>query len=253
MTAVNPSWVIQASSHSADIFRRQTRMLALGSQGCRLAGDLAVTANGTPNMTVNVAAGEAIINGTENATSQGAYEALNDATVNLAIAASDPTNPRIDIVVAKVQDAQYSGATNAWSLAVVTGTPAGSPAAPATPNNAIVLAQIAVAANATTITSGNITDKRPFLSLASAMRISAIGTVITGSTPTVGPTAWLTQGGTAVVTTNGSGDFTFTWPTAFPNGVLTAGLWAGDISGGLTSAAINGSGATDPLIAADVR
>lgn len=163
MTAVNPAWVIQASSHPADVFRRMTRFVAQGAQGVRtyVGGDLLVSANGTPNMSVNVAAGEALVNGTQNTTSQGAYHCLNDATVNLTIAASDPTNPRIDIVVAQVQDAAYSGGTNAWSLAVVTGTPAPSPSPPATPNNAIVLAQVAVAANATSITSGNITDTRP--------------------------------------------------------------------------------------------
>lgn len=163
MTAVTPPWVIQASSHPADVFRRAIAFAGMGQQGVRswVSGDLAVAQNGTPNMSVNVAAGQALINGTQNTTSQGAYEVLNDATVNLAIAASDPTNPRIDIVVAQVRDAAYSGANNDWLLAVVTGTPAGSPSPPATPANAIVLAQVAVAANATSITSGNITDKRP--------------------------------------------------------------------------------------------
>jgi hypothetical protein len=121
-----------------------------------------VTANGTPNMSVNVAAGECVINGTQNAVTQGAYHGLNDATVNLTIAASNATNPRIDIVVAQVRDAAYSGGNNDFILAVVTGTPAGSPSPPATPANAIVLAQVAVAANAASITGGNITDKRPF-------------------------------------------------------------------------------------------
>src|SRR5438046_4639276 len=40
----------------------------------------------------------AFILGTEG-TKQGTYFVENDATVNKAIAASDPTNPRIDIVV----------------------------------------------------------------------------------------------------------------------------------------------------------
>jgi hypothetical protein len=165
VAAVNPPWVIQASSHPADVFRRVSRFFgqALGggsSSGIRQATDLQVTQNGSPNMSVNVAAGEAIVAGTQNLTSQGTYEVLNDATVNLAVAASDPTNPRIDIVVAQVQDAAYSGATNAWQLAVVTGTPAPSPVPPAAPANSFTLAQIAVAANATSITSGNITDLR---------------------------------------------------------------------------------------------
>lgn len=162
MAPVNPPYVIQALSHPADVFRRSVRATRPGP-GVRLPTDLAVTANGTPNMTVNVAAGEAVVDGSQNTLSQGSYEVLNDATVNLAIAASDPTNPRIDIVVAQVQDAAYSGATNAWQLAVVTGTPAPSPSVPAAPANSLILAQIAVAANATTIVSGNITDRRTYL------------------------------------------------------------------------------------------
>jgi hypothetical protein len=110
-------------------------------------------------MSVNVAAGKAFIDGTENA-NQGAYLAVNDATVNLAISASSPTNPRKDLIVAKVQDAEWSGATNSWSLAVVTGTPAASPAEPAVPANAVVLALVDIAANATSITNANITDRR---------------------------------------------------------------------------------------------
>ncbi len=144
-----------------------TRFLGAGAQGVRpyVAGDLLVSANGTPNMTVLVAAGEALINGTQSSIYQGAYHCLNDASVSLSIAAADPTNPRIDLVVAQVRDAAYSGSNNDWILAVVTGTPAPSPSPPATPNNAIVLAQVAVAALASSITSGNITDKRPVFGL----------------------------------------------------------------------------------------
>lgn len=163
MALVNPVAYIQASSHPADVFRRVVRALR-PSPGVRLPTDLAVTANGTPNMTINVAAGEAIIDGNQNVVSQGSYASvLNDAVVNLAIAASDPTNPRIDLVVVAIQDAAYSGAANQSVFQVVTGTPAPSPAAPVAPANSLILAQIAVAANATTIIAGNITDRRTYL------------------------------------------------------------------------------------------
>lgn len=159
---------IQASSHPADTDRLTLEGLlnpspapvsGAGYGVGPVTGDLLVTQNGTPNMSVNVAAGHVWIDGTESAT-QGAYHCYNDATKNLVIAASDPTNPRKDLVVAKVQDAAYSGAVNAWTLAVVTGTPAASPAEPAVPANAVVLAMINVAALATTITNANITDRR---------------------------------------------------------------------------------------------
>jgi len=162
MAALNPPAYIQASSHPADGFRRALKALR-ESTGVVLTGDLAVVQNGTPNMSVNVAAGTAVIDGTENSVTQGSYICTNDAVVNLAIAASDPTNPRNDLIVAKVQDAAYSGATNLWSLAVVTGTPAGSPVDPATPLNAIILARVRVNATVTTIVNANITDLRPFV------------------------------------------------------------------------------------------
>lgn len=159
---------IQASSHPADTDRLVLEGLLNPSpapvSGAAYgvgptAGDLLVTQKATPNMSVDVAAGHVWIDGTEAAT-QGAYHGYNDATKNLVVAASDPTNPRKDLVVAKVQDAAYSGATNAWSLAVVTGTPAASPAEPTVPANAVVLAMVNVAALATTITNANITDRR---------------------------------------------------------------------------------------------
>ncbi|MHB8671815.1 MAG: hypothetical protein ACYDAD_14855, partial [Acidimicrobiales bacterium] len=122
-------------------------------------GDLAVTANGTPNMSVNVAAGEIWIPGSIT-TRQGLYYGLNDASVNLTITPSDPTNPRNDLVVATVQDAQYAGATNTWLLQVIAGTPAGTPLDPTVPANSYKLARVVVAANAASIVSGNITDLR---------------------------------------------------------------------------------------------
>ena len=154
-------YVIQANAHSAEAFRQLVASL-VPVQGIVNAPDLAVTQNGTPNMSVNVASGFVFITGTQSVPVQGTYHAYNDATVNLAVSASNPTNPRIDLVVAAVQDAAYSGATNVWVLSVIAGTPAGSPVPPAAPANSVILAQIAVAANANTVVNANITDKRPF-------------------------------------------------------------------------------------------
>lgn len=141
------------------MLRRAQKALRLVAGVCA-SGDMAVAQNGTPNMSVNVAAGQAVIDGSENTVLQGSYIVTNDAVVNKAVAASDPTNPRNDLVIAKVQDALYSGGTTAWSIAVVTGTPAGSPVDPAIPNNAIPLARVRVDATVTTIVNAKITDLR---------------------------------------------------------------------------------------------
>lgn len=151
-----PSW-LQQGSHPAENDRLAMQGI-VSSTGILGSSSLAVTANGTPNMSVNVAAGwGAIVSSTANA---GVYQIYNDATTNLTVTTADATNPRIDRVVATVNDAYYSGLLNNVTFTVVAGTPAGSPSAPATPSNSISLATIAVAAGATTIVSGNITDTR---------------------------------------------------------------------------------------------
>lgn len=172
MTEVNPAGFLQngGTTHTAEILRSSysglqhgvrtsASLVARGGVVLGMGGTLAVTQNGAPNMSVNVASGQAYIPGTEG-TKQATYVVVNDATKNVTITAADGSNPRIDIIVAKVQDSVYSGAVNSWSLVVVTGTPAGSPAVPTAPANSITLAQIAVGAGVTSIVTGNITDRR---------------------------------------------------------------------------------------------
>lgn len=144
------------------------------SEGVAGASDLAVTERGAgANMSVDVAAGVAWVRGDDSAL-QPVYRCYNDGVVNLAIAAADGTNPRIDLVIAEVRDAGFSGVSTDWRLRVVTGTPAASPAAPATPNNAIVLARVSVPANDTAITNSQITDYRPRAGLFAALGVPTV-------------------------------------------------------------------------------
>jgi hypothetical protein len=96
------------------------------------------------------------------------------------LTAADGANPRIDIVCIKANRATVASATRnfkaldgtlsststpietdwASDLLVVAGTPAGSPAVPATPAGYIKLAELAVAASTGLPSSGGITDKR---------------------------------------------------------------------------------------------
>lgn len=179
MAAQNPAgWLQNAgNTHTAAQLRTYVGALAGGglfSSGAVtrmrggvhpvLGGQLQVTQNGTPNMTVNVASGVAFIPGTESG-AQAMYFVENDATVNLSITTAPGAGlNRIDLIVAKIQDSFYSGATDAWSLAVVTGVAASSPTAPTPPNNSITLAQIFVGSNVTSIVTGNITDTRFYCS-----------------------------------------------------------------------------------------
>jgi hypothetical protein len=90
----------------------------------------------------------------------GTYVTYNDASSVLSLNTANPTNPRIDLVCATVNDAYYTGSLNNVVLQVVAGTAAGSPVAPALPANSISLATVAVGAGATAITNANITDTR---------------------------------------------------------------------------------------------
>jgi hypothetical protein len=110
-------------------------------------------------MNVFVAAGWAVVVGNIQP-AQGAYTFYNDAPVLLTITTANATEPRIDLIVATVNDSFYSGSTNNVVYQVIAGTPAGSPTVPATPSNSIALARVAVGAGVLSINSGNITDLR---------------------------------------------------------------------------------------------
>jgi hypothetical protein len=152
-----PSW-LQQGSHPAEN-DRLTSQAIFRQSGIIGNSSLAVSAQLSPNMTVNVAAGQAaILNNV--ATNAGVYICTNDDTTILAIQDANPSLPRIDRIVLQVNDAYYTGLLNNVTFVVVAGTPNASPSAPATPSNAISLATVAVAAGATTILNANITDTR---------------------------------------------------------------------------------------------
>ena len=152
-----PSW-LQNGSHPAENDRLTTQAL-WATTGIIKSTSLAVTPNSPVGMSVIIAGGWAAIVGTTQA-NMGTYVAYNDAPTVVAITTANPTNPRIDLVCATVQDAYYTGAQNNVVFQVVVGTPASSPVVPALPANSIALAEVDVAAGALSITSGDITDLR---------------------------------------------------------------------------------------------
>jgi hypothetical protein len=155
-----PSW-LQNGSHPAENDRLTTTGILWKSQGVADYGSMVVAQSATPGMSVQIAAGHALIAGSQTA-NQGFYIAFNDGATTVAIATANPTNPRIDRIVVAVQDAYYGGtANNQVIFQAVTGTPASSPVAPSAPDNSLTLAYVAVAAGATSITNANITDLRP--------------------------------------------------------------------------------------------
>jgi hypothetical protein len=132
--------------------------LSVGS-GVRHSNSGALSVAVSAGLSVTVSAGFGVVQGSAAANS-GTYVGVLDTAATLTCATADPINPRIDAVALVFTDNGNNTSTGVVEL--VTGTPATVPAIPTLPANALLLATIAVAANATTLSSGNITDKRPF-------------------------------------------------------------------------------------------
>jgi hypothetical protein len=145
-TEIGGNVIYQAQVDSRDI---DVITAALNGAGVITGG--AVTAQTTPNMTVQVAAGIA-----SHVSTLISFAAVS----SLAITAADATNPRRDLVVVDT----------AGTVSVKTGTPAGIPLLPTfNLTTEVVLAEVTVPANTTSIPSTHIVDKR--------MTISPIGTI----------------------------------------------------------------------------
>jgi hypothetical protein len=203
-----PSW-LQNGSHPAENDRLTTQAL-FNTTGIIGSSSLAVTQNSPANMSVLVASGWAAIVGTTQS-NMGTYVAYNDASLSGTITTANPSNPRIDLVCLTINDAYYTGSLNNVTLNIVAGTPASSPSVPATPANSIVLAQVAVGAGVTSITTANITDKR----VATTTNLS-IPSLTSTSTPTFSSNAYTTvlnDQGLLLLASNGGTAGTINIPT----------------------------------------
>ena len=140
------------------------------------ASSLAVTANGTPNMTVNVAQGEGVIladGQRTNGQGVGYYLFATSGVTSVPIVAAD-TSTRTDLIVAEVIDETYAGATGSSTarLRAIKGTPGAG--VPALPDNAIRLAEVTVQSTDTTIVAARVVDRRTPASRYGASRIAAL-------------------------------------------------------------------------------
>jgi hypothetical protein len=135
-----PSEAAAAFSDQAEPDPTDFRVLAAGFLRSGVVSGCAVTAQGSPDMTLAVAAGVAMVNGVMVAVTSG----------NVTITTANATNPRFDLVVVD----------NAGAKSVTAGTAAANPAFPAIPSNSVVLAAVYVPANDTAIGSTQIVDKR---------------------------------------------------------------------------------------------
>jgi len=177
MTARSPLYLENAGAVYNAIEDRQLIRAQTPSHGVFFVGDLVVTQRGAgANRSVDVAAGSVAVAGTESAPAQGYYFQHHDATTNLPLDASDPSNPRYDLIVQRFRDSEASGVNDDGALVVVKGTAAASPAEPAVPANSLVLARVTVGAGVTSITNANIVDRRVYASSAGALHVVTSGT-----------------------------------------------------------------------------
>lgn len=106
-----------------------------------IGGLCQVTAQGAPNMTVQVAAGSIVYDDVTQAVA---------AVPSLNIGANGTGNPRVDLV----------SVTKAGVVSVTAGAAAAVPKPPSLPANSLLLAYVSVAPAAANIQNSNITDRR---------------------------------------------------------------------------------------------
>lgn len=109
----------------------------------------------------------------------GGWAAFWPSTVSIQASAANVTNPRIDLVVARLYDKGVfvGDAFHGPYIEIIEGIAGAIPAVPATPDGAVVLAELARDAGAPgdTITDAKITDRRKGASLPGTPRLLLAG------------------------------------------------------------------------------
>jgi hypothetical protein len=154
MTRYAPLWQ-QAGSYPASLDRGL--IASLWPSG-GVSGGVVSAVAGT--MTVSVAPGTAAV---LLQSGQGAALCRWDANEIVTIATAPPSGQsRIDLICAQVRDNGLdAGGNNDFIMTVTAGTPAASnPAVPATPTNALAIAQVLVPGAVANLNTATVTDRR---------------------------------------------------------------------------------------------
>lgn len=161
-TIANPPIWQQNRAYSARLDRTVVDLIFTEGVVDVGGGDFEVTETSPQSLSVAVNIGRAVVAG-DDETRQGKYLVVNDAVLNVLLAAADPADDRIDLIVLQVNDPVAGSARTPADVAevvAITGTPAGSPSPPALPDTAIPLAEVTVTASATFVTNADISDSR---------------------------------------------------------------------------------------------
>lgn len=147
--------VTGAPAYSGRMLRQTKSPAVIGATSARPLGARSGVRPGTPTNTVTATSTTwtckphaGVLDG-QSANEAGAYWYAVDANVTGSVTAANATNPRKDIIYARVDDPAESDGTSvpAVAIAYLAGTAAASPVPPATPARSMVLAIINVPAS----------------------------------------------------------------------------------------------------------
>lgn len=124
--------------------RKDIEIIVAGFGNVGVISGCAVTAQGTPNMSVHVASGSVMVGGSTT------LDIVSVSAGDVTITAAHATLPRFDLIVA----------SNVGALSAVAGTAASTPVFPTIPANRVVLAAVYVPAADTAISTSQIVDKK---------------------------------------------------------------------------------------------
>lgn len=144
------SWPFENIDTTETEYSQLFRNFGAGVVGVPTGTQLGVSAGA--GLAVNVQAGQAMVRG---------HYYFNTEIESLGLATANPTNPRIDTIVLRLNPT-----LNSIVLAVVTGTPASSPVAPTLTQTDAAVFEFALAnvrVNAAATTPSTITDVRSFI------------------------------------------------------------------------------------------
>lgn len=170
MALDNTPWFVGGGAqHSPEVARLLAYAATNGAEGVAGVDDLRVQAQTVPTTNVAVLPGAALILNRYAGGGQQTYMLRNASSTNVDITATGSGGGRTDLIVARVLDPQYEGATPAdpinfqyAKLAVIQGIPSGTKTARELNLGypAVELAKVTLPASTATVTSGMITDLR---------------------------------------------------------------------------------------------
>jgi len=166
MTLKKTPWMIGGGAvHEPALGRTLAYVAANSSQGVLEPGHLKVTAQSTPNGTLQVAGGAAVITGKYTNQTTQSYVARNEGVESIAIPATAGSS-RTDLIILRIDDPEYSGSVPAdpvthpyAALERVANVGTGATTA-SVPYPHIVLARVTIPANISAITNSMVTDLR---------------------------------------------------------------------------------------------